>query len=188
MSKSQKKIAVLFSGEGTNFAYLTEHLPRQGIAIVAALTNNPDAGGIAIAHLHDIPLEVVDHRMYASREAFDAEMVARLESYEADLVVLAGFMRIVTPVFVHAVRAINLHPSLLPRHKGTHAIERSYNDPHDEGGVSIHWVSNELDGGTIIRQASITKAHLSLEAYRDQIRTLEKQTLLQAIIDLLMPQ
>ena len=178
---SMKKIAVLFSGAGTNFAYLAAHLPSRNIAIAAALTNNPAAGGIAVAHEHGIPLEVVDHRDFASREAFDADVVARLQKYDVALVVLAGFMRILTPVFTGAVRAINLHPSLLPRHKGLHAIERSWEDPHEEGGVSVHWVSSELDGGTIILQRTLRKTGLDFPSYRDRIRRIEKEALLSAV-------
>ena len=94
-------------------------------------------------------------------------------------------MRIVTPVFTEQIRAINLHPSLLPRHKGLHAIERSYADSYDEGGVSIHWVSSELDGGKIILQKRVEKKTLSLEAYTATIRQIEKQTLLEAVIQIL---
>ncbi len=180
-----KNIAVLFSGQGTNFAYLTEHLPVYGIRIVVALTNNPEAGGADVARTHDIPLEVVDHRNFTDREAFDAEVVQRLKHYAPDLTVLAGFMRIVTPVFTEQIQAINLHPSLLPRHKGLHAIERSYADPHAEGGVSIHWVSSELDGGKIILQKRVEKKTLSLEAYTATIRQIEKQALLEAMIQIL---
>ncbi len=180
-----KSVAILFSGQGSNFAYLAEHLPAYGIRIAAALTNNPEAGGIAVARTHDIPLEVVDHRNFIDREAFDAEMVRRMEQYAPDLTVLAGFMRIVTPVFTEQIRAINLHPSLLPRHKGLHAIERSYADSYDEGGVSIHWVSSELDGGKIILQKRVEKKTLSLEAYTATIRQIEKQTLLEAVIQIL---
>ena len=180
-----KRIAVLFSGEGSNFSYLAEHLPLHGIAIAVALTNNPDAGGIAVARKHHIPLEIVDHRMFESREAFDAEVVQRLKRYDADLTVLAGFMRIVTPVFTEQIRAINLHPSLLPRHKGLDAIRKSWEDGYDEGGVSIHRVSSELDGGEMLLQKRIDKRELSLEAYTQKIRTLEKEALLEAILNIL---
>ena len=180
-----KTVAVLFSGQGTNFAYLAEHLPAHGIRIAVALTNNPDAGGIAVARAHGIGLEVVDHRDFVDREAFDTSVVARLQRYKPDLTILAGFMRIVTPVFTEQIRAINLHPSLLPRHKGLHAIERSYADPHDKGGVSVHWVSSELDGGEVIMQKHVAKKNLSLEAYTTTIRQIEKQALCEAVIHLL---
>ena len=176
-----KRIAVLFSGAGSNFAYLAEHLDPARFAIVAALTNNPDAGGIAVAHRHDIPLEIVPSAAYPDREAFDAEVVARLERYRPDLVVLAGFMRILTPIFTDRIRAINLHPSLLPRHKGLEAIRRSWEDGHEEGGVSVHWVTSELDGGEIILQRTIAKAGMDFESYDRTIRRIEKEALLEGI-------
>ncbi len=180
-----RSVAILFSGQGTNFAYLAEHLPAHGIRIAVALTNNPDAGGVAVARQYGIPLEIVNHREYLDREAFDAEVVARLQSYDPGLTVLAGFMRIVTPVFTEQIRAINLHPSLLPRHKGLHAIERSYADSYGEGGVSVHWVSSELDGGEVILQKRVVKKTLSLEAYTATIRQIEKEALLEAVIQVL---
>jgi phosphoribosylglycinamide formyltransferase-1 len=119
--------------------------------------------------------------LYESREEFDSKVVETLSGYELDLVVLAGFMRILTPIFTNAFRAINLHPSLLPRHKGLHAIQRSYSDEHGDGGVSVHWVSSQLDSGEIILQKSISKSNLSLEEYTNQIKTIEKQALLEAL-------
>jgi phosphoribosylglycinamide formyltransferase-1 len=90
-------------------------------------------------------------------------------------------MRILTPVFTEAVRAINLHPSLLPRHKGLHAIEKSYNDTFSTGGVSVHWVSSELDGGEIILQKEVAKEGLDFESYDKKIRKIEKAALTEAI-------
>jgi len=176
-----KKIAILFSGKGTNFAYIVKHLHRKEYEVVVAVTNNPHAEGIAIAKEANIPLEIVDPKDYESREAFDAAVVEKLKRYAPDLTVLAGFMRILTPVFTEQIRAINLHPSLLPRHKGLRAIEKSYADEHAEGGVSVHFVSAELDGGEIILQKSIAKAGLDLEAYDRKIRTIEKEALTEAI-------
>jgi len=181
-----KNIAVLFSGAGSNFAYLAEHLPHYDIEITVALTNNPQAGGIEVAKRYGIPLEIVDHRNFESREAFDAEVVARLKSYRVDLTVLAGFMRILTPVFTESIRAINLHPSLLPRHKGLHAIEKSWEDEHTEGGVTVHWVSSELDGGEVILQYELEKEGFeSYEEYHDAIRRIEKEALAEAIVEVL---
>ncbi len=181
-----KKIAVLFSGKGSNFAYLAEHLPRLGIEISVALTNNPQAGGIEVAKRYAIPLEVVDHRNFKSREAFDTEVIACLKGYGVDLTVLAGFMRILTPVFTERVKAINLHPSLLPRHRGLHAIEKSWKDEHPEGGVTVHWVSSELDGGEVIVQYELEKEGFeTFEEYDETIRRIEKEALLEGICDVL---
>ena len=183
--QTRKKIAVLFSGTGSNFAHIVAHLHQQSVDVVVALTNNPDAKGIEVAHAAAIPLEVVDSKGYSSREAFDRVVVERLEGYGADLTILAGFMRILTPHFTSQIKSINLHPSLLPRHKGLHAIERSYEDPHPEGGVSVHWVTSELDGGEVILQKSISKEGLSFERYDQTIRTIEKIALQEAITQLL---
>jgi len=180
-----KKIVVLFSGAGSNLAYLAEHLPAEGITIAAAVTNNPEAGGIAVARAHGIPLEVLDHRTFPDREAFDNALAEAVASYRPDLVVLAGYMRILTPAFTDRFRAINLHPSLLPRHKGLDAIRRSWEDEHPEGGVSVHRVTGELDGGAIILQCVVPKAGLDAAAYEQRIRRLEKTVLTEAVVQVL---
>jgi phosphoribosylglycinamide formyltransferase-1 len=176
-----KKIAILFSGKGTNFAHIVKNLHGKVCEVAVAVTNNPDAEGIQIAKAAGIPLEIIDSKAYESREAFDAVVVEKLKGHAPDLTVLAGFMRILTPVFTEEIRAINLHPSLLPRHKGLHAIEKSYADRYAEGGVTVHFVSSELDGGEIILQKRIVKKGLDLEAYDRKIRTIEKEALTEAI-------
>ena len=181
MKKILPKIAILFSGVGSNMAYILEHMHNRELEVVMALTNNPDAGGIGIAKSFDIPLEIVDSSSFASRESFDEAVVARLQKYKPDLVVLAGFMRILTPVFTDQIKAVNLHPSLLPRHKGLKAIERSYADSFPNGGVTIHWVSSDLDGGEIILQREIDKAGLSISEYDKKIRIVEKAALADGI-------
>ena len=180
-----KRIAILFSGKGTNFAHIVKTLHHKECEIVFALTNNPKAEGIAIAQEHGIPYGVVEPKNFDSREAYDAVVVETLKRYQPDLSVLAGFMRILTPVFTDNIKAINLHPSLLPRHKGLNAIEKSYEDTHAEGGVSVHYVSSELDGGEVILQKSVAKKGLDFDAYDVQIRAVEKVALTQAIIQVL---
>ena len=176
-----KKIAVLFSGKGSNFAHIVKTLHQQEFEVVIALTNNPTAKGIEVAKAASIPLEIIDPKAYASREIFDAVVVERLQQYDPDLTILAGFMRILTPVFTEQIKSINLHPSLLPRHKGLKAIERSYEDEFLEGGVSIHYVSSELDGGEVILQREVSKEGLSFEAYDEKVRSIEKEALVEAI-------
>jgi phosphoribosylglycinamide formyltransferase-1 len=180
-----KKIAVLFSGKGTNFAHIVNTLHLNGVEVSVALTNNPCAEGIEIARKAGISLEIVDSNRYESREDFDTAVVEKLKIYQPDLTVLAGFMRILTPVFTEQIRAINLHPSLLPRHKGLHAIEKSFEDEHAEGGVSVHWVTSELDGGEIIVQKPILKKGLNFETYHDTVRKVEKEALVEAIMHVL---
>jgi phosphoribosylglycinamide formyltransferase-1 len=180
-----KRVAVLFSGTGSNFAHIVKRLHQKECEVVFALTNNPDAGGITVAQEYQIPYGVIEPKNFESREAYDAMVVETLKRYTPDLTVLAGFMRILTPVFTEQVKAINLHPSLLPRHKGLNGIERSFEDQFPEGGVSVHYVSSELDGGELILQKSILKEGLDLEVYRAKIRALEKEALEEAILKVL---
>jgi phosphoribosylglycinamide formyltransferase-1 len=177
-----KRIVVLFSGAGSNLAYILKHLHGKELEVAAAITNNPDAGGVAIAESYGVPVEVVDHRQFPERESFDRELVRRIEKYAPDLTVLAGFMRILTPAFTEKVRAINLHPSLLPRHRGLNAIRESWEDEHAEGGVTVHWVDDRLDGGEPILQYELEKEGFeSLEEYDEAIRRIEKEALAEAI-------
>ena len=176
-----RRIAVLFSGTGTNLKYILEHLHGKEVEVVVALTNRPDAGGIAFAQEYNIPLEIIDSTAFKNREDFDREVVHALHYYKPDLTVLAGFMRILTSEFTDNVKSINLHPSLLPLHKGLMAIERSYEDENEEGGVSVHWVTSELDGGEIILQKEIQKESKSFEQYESEIKAIEKEALVEAI-------
>ena len=180
-----KKIAVLFSGKGSNFAHIVKHLQTSDIDVVLALTNNPDAEGIVIAKKHAIPLKIIDPSAYQSREDFDHAVVKTLKTYNPDLTVLAGFMRILTPVFTEQIKSVNLHPSLLPRHKGLNAIEKSYEDAYPTGGVSVHYVSSELDGGEILLQKEVSKHGLTFAEYDKKIRSVEKEVLIESIYKVL---
>ncbi len=181
-----KKIVALFSGEGTNLANLIEKIHTKHALITCAITNNPNAGGIAKARNAGIPVEILDHRAYDSREAYDTALVEAIGQYTPDLVVLCGFMRILTPVFTTNIRAINLHPSLLPAFKGSRAIERCFESDEPLGGVSVHWVSDELDGGAIILQKSFTKnSSDTLEEFSAKIHEIEYEILPQGIISIL---
>jgi phosphoribosylglycinamide formyltransferase-1 len=181
-----KKIVILFSGNGTNLLNLIEKLHHKECDIVAAITNRPDAGGIAKAEAHGIPVEIIDHTFFNSREAFDTELVKRIDAYAPDLVVMAGFMRIVTSVFTDNVRAINLHPSLLPLFKGANAIVESFESSEPRGGVSVHWVSGSLDGGEVIAQQAVEKrTDETLESFTEKIHALEYELLPTTIVRLL---
>lgn len=181
-----KKIVALFSGEGTNLANLIEKIHLKHACLVCAITNNPEAGGIAKARAAHIPIEILDHRDYESREAYDAALVDLIREYNPDLVVLCGFMRILTSVFTSQVRAINLHPSLLPAYKGARAIERSFESDESVCGVSVHWVSEELDAGEIILQKSFTKNPKdTLEQFSAKIREIEHEILPLSVIKIL---
>jgi len=177
-----KKIAVLFSGTGTNLQYILENLHNKEVEVVVALTNKADAGGIVFAQEHNVPLEIIASKNFESREAFDEEIVHVLHYYKPDLTVLAGFMRILTPTFTEQVTAINLHPSLLPLHKGLMAIERSYDDENENGGVTVHWVTSELDGGGVILQKEIQKESKSFDEYERAIKAIEKVALAEGVM------
>jgi len=180
-----KKIAILFSGSGTNLKYILENLHNKKLKVVLALTNNPNAGGIEYAKEYNIPLIIEDSKAYKSREEFDKQVVKHIKSYSPDLTVLAGFMRILTPEFTSNIKSINLHPSLLPRHKGLNAIKRSYEDSYKEGGVTVHYVTSELDGGEIILQKRVEKDNLTFEEYNKKIRTIEKLALCEGVLKVL---
>ncbi|WP_353661481.1 phosphoribosylglycinamide formyltransferase [Hydrogenimonas sp. SS33] len=183
-------VAVLFSGEGTNLENLIRrfHEKRFGDRVVriAALTNRPEAGGIARAEKYGIKPVIVDHREFATREAFDAELVERLEAMQPDLVVMAGFMRILTPLFTSRIEAINLHPSLLPLFKGARAIEESFRSGMKVGGVTVHRVTAELDGGDILAQRCVPiEEGDTLASFEERIHAAEYELLPAVIADLL---
>jgi phosphoribosylglycinamide formyltransferase-1 len=156
------------------------------IDVVATVTNNAEAKGIEKLRPYDIPVNIIDHTAYDSREEFDTDVVNRIDFYKPDLVVLAGFMRILTPVFTQNIKSINLHPSMLPLFKGAKAIEQSYEHPDQPAGISVHWVSEELDGGSVIAQKELHRIEgESFESFKNRIHLLEYELLPQTVIDIL---
>ena len=186
-----KKIAVLFSGSGSNLEAILERLHGKvfgeiKIEVALTLTNKANAGGIAKAAKYGLKSVVIEHVNFTSREEFDAAVVEEIKHANVDLTVLAGFMRILTPVFTRQIRAINLHPSLLPLFKGAHAIKESFESDMKVGGVSVHWVSEELDGGKIIAQRAFEKsARMSLEEFEAKIHAIEHEILPETIVQIL---
>ena len=179
-----KKIVVLFSGKGTNLENIAKKLAGT-IEVAKAITNNPAAEGIARAKRLGIPVQILDHTKYASREEFDKDLVAAIEKAQPDLVVLAGFMRILTPIFTEQIKnAINIHPSLLPLFKGAKAIERSYHSGMKVAGVTVHWVREELDSGEIIEQACFHRDNESLAEFEAKIHALEYEIYPRVIEDI----
>ena len=146
--------------------------PHQ-VEVVAVMTNKPDANGIAKAKDLGVEVLVLDHRDYERRELFDGALVKKIEGLDVDLVVLAGFMRILTPLFTDHVKAINIHPSLLPKFKGANALERSYHDSDDIVGVSTHMVVSEVDGGELVMQKSFDKSGMDFESFKEKIHACE---------------
>jgi len=154
-----KKIVILISGRGSNMqAVLEARLPA---TIAAVISNEPKAAGIATAHQHGVATRVVDHRAHADRAAFDAALVGEIDKFKPDLVVLAGFMRILTNEFVNHYhgRLINIHPSLLPAFTGLHTHRRALEAGVRIHGCSVHFVTPQLDQGPIIIQAAVPVRH-----------------------------
>jgi len=158
-----KKIVILISGGGSNMAAIVRAAQREGwrerhgAEVTAVISNRPDAGGLAFAREHRIATEVVDHKPFASREAFDAELAAVVDRHQPALVVLAGFMRILTPDFVQRYegRLLNIHPSLLPAFPGLHTHQRAIEMGCRFSGATVHQVTAELDFGPILEQAVV---------------------------------
>jgi len=152
---TRKRIAVLISGRGSNLGALLRN--ELGGDVVVVGSNKASAGGLDIARDAGIATFAISHKDYATREDFDAALVAALNDHAPDLVVLAGFMRILTPVFVNAFagRLINIHPSLLPSFAGLDTHERALADGVKLHGCSVHFVTPELDRGPIIVQAAV---------------------------------
>lgn len=150
-----RRLVVLISGRGSNMeALLKASLPAR---IVAVISNRADAAGLAIAARHDVPTRVIEHREFASRDAFDAALAEAVDAYEPDYVLLAGFMRILSAAFVarFAGRLINIHPSLLPAFPGLHTHARALAEGVKVHGCTVHFVTPALDHGPIIVQAGV---------------------------------
>lgn len=150
-------VVVLISGGGTNLQALIDTAPRRGFRIAGVISNRPAVKGLARAAAAGIATRVVDHTAHPDRAGFDAALAAAIDAFAPDLVVLAGFMRILTPAFVDRYRGrmINIHPSLLPAFQGLHTHRRALEAGVAEHGASVHFVTAELDGGPVIAQARI---------------------------------
>jgi len=154
-----KNIVILISGRGSNMEAIVQACANEGwnARIAAVLSNRPGAAGLAFAKARGIATGVVDHKAHADREAFDDAMAAAIDAHQPDLVVLAGFMRILTPGFVnrYAGRLLNIHPSLLPAFPGLHTHQRAIDMGCKLAGATVHLVTAELDHGPIVAQAVV---------------------------------
>lgn len=150
-------VVVLISGAGSNLGALIAAQPRWPYRIVAVISNEAQARGLERAWDAGIPTAVLDHRAYPDRPTYDQALAASIDGYAPGLVVLAGFMRILTPAFVahFSGRLLNIHPSLLPRFRGLHTHRRVLEAGETEHGASVHFVTAELDGGPVILQARV---------------------------------
>ena len=153
------RVGVLISGRGSNMAALVEaaRAADYPAEITCVVSNRAAAKGLGYAAARGIATKVIDHKAFASREAFDAALDEFLQSHKLDLIACAGFMRVMTPTLIAAWqgRVINIHPSLLPAYKGLHTHERALADGAKIHGCTVHFVTNELDDGPIILQAEV---------------------------------
>lgn len=153
------KLGVLISGSGSNLQSVIDHIEKGalGARIAMVVSNRPDAYGLARAQKHHIPSAVINHRDFENREDFDREMLHILQDAGVELVVLAGFMRILTPVFLRAFpdRIINIHPALLPSFPGTHVQQKALDYGVRFSGCTVHFVDEGVDTGPIIIQAVV---------------------------------
>ncbi len=154
-----KNLVILISGRGSNMQAIVQACAREawGARVAAVISNRPHAAGLAWAQSQGVPTVVVNHQAYASREVFDQALGDTLQGYEPDWVVLAGFMRILTPTFVQRFegRLINIHPSLLPAFAGLHTHARALQAGCQMAGATVHFVTADLDHGPIIAQAVV---------------------------------
>ncbi|MDF1780135.1 MAG: phosphoribosylglycinamide formyltransferase [Alcanivoracaceae bacterium] len=153
------RLVVLISGSGTNLQAILDAIQdgQLNASVALVLSNKAGVAGLDRAHAAGIPTAVIEHKRFPDREQFDRAMIEAIDPYDPETVVLAGFMRILSDVFVHHYRGklINIHPSLLPRYPGLHTHQRAIDAGDTQHGCSIHFVTEELDGGPVIAQAVV---------------------------------
>ena len=177
---STKNIVVLISGGGTNLQAIIDACKSENYPgnVVGVISNKADAYGLTRAENAGIAHGVLSHKDFDCRENYAQALIKKIDSYQADVIVLAGFMRILTPDFVqhYQGKLINIHPSLLPKYQGLHTHQRAIDAGDKEHGVSIHYVTEELDGGPVILQAKVpifdgdTAEELALRVHEQEHR------------------
>lgn len=157
MHNNHRSIVVLISGNGSNLQALMDFSSAGNYRVRGVISNEPDAYGLQLAKQSNIPTRVVNHKLYTSRNLFDQALSQAINEYEPGLIVLAGFMRILGADFVkrYQGKILNIHPSLLPNYPGTNTHQRVLDAGEKMHGVSVHFVTEELDGGPVIAQESI---------------------------------
>ena len=174
MAANSCSIVVLISGNGSNLQALIDQADIHGYRVGGVVCNNPAACGLQRAARAGIPAAIVEHGNYPDRESFDKALLASIDRFSPDLIVLAGFMRILGPSFVRkqAGKILNIHPSLLPEYPGLHTHRRVLEAGDTKHGVSIHFVNEQLDGGPVIARSRIavregdTEDSLTARVYR----------------------
>lgn len=156
---TKARIVILISGSGSNMAAIADALKEQKVdaEIVAVISNKEEVAGLQKAQDRDLHTEVLNHKNFASRQAYDMALIELINRFQADLIVLAGFMRVLSPAFVQYFpdRILNIHPSLLPKYQGLHTHQRVLDENDKEHGVTVHFVNENLDDGPNVIQALI---------------------------------
>ena len=156
---SPLRLGVLISGSGSNLQAIIDAIEQNNLhaQVRIVISNKPDAYGLTRAQSHGLPIAIISHKDFTSREAFEAELLHTLTSYDVELVVLAGFMRLLSPFFIRAYRhrILNIHPALLPAFPGTHAQRQAVERGVRIAGATVHFVDEETDHGPIIIQAAV---------------------------------
>lgn len=173
-----KNIVVLISGNGSNLQAMIDACENGSIEgkVSAVFSNKADAYGLERAKRSGIDARTVSHKDFESREAFDLALMGKIDQYQPDLIILAGYMRILSEEFVrhYMGKMINIHPSLLPKYPGLHTHQRAIDAGDEEHGTSVHFVTEELDGGPVILQAKVPVfENDSAETLAERIQTQE---------------
>jgi phosphoribosylglycinamide formyltransferase-1 len=178
-----KNLVILISGTGSNMQAIAD-AAIPGVRIAAVISNRPDAAGLALAKARGIETRVVDHKAFADRETFDAALRDQIDSFSPDLLVLAGFMRILTEKFTrhYQDRMLNIHPSLLPAFSGLNTHQRAIDAGCKLAGCTVHFVTAELDHGPIVIQGAVAiQDNDNADMLSRRVRILEHQIYPQAI-------
>jgi len=176
-------IVVLFSGRGSNLQALIQR--SSSFRIVGSICNRPKAAGVAVSHQHNIPCVVIDHQEFEDRATFETAVSQQIDHWQPELIVLAGFMRILNPTFTRQYlgRMINIHPSLLPKYPGLNTHQRALDNQDQEHGASIHLVTPDLDAGPIIAQTrfKLSSKHNTAQALAEHLLPMEHQLLVSTV-------
>ena len=170
------KAVILISGNGSNLQSIIDNADRIDLQISCVISNNKNAFGLKRAESSKLQTAIIDPGLYNSKEAFDRDLISIIQKHGAELIVLAGYMRVLTPLFVshYFGKILNIHPSLLPKFPGLNTHQRALDASEKVHGVSIHFVTKELDGGPLICQESViidnldTKETLSMKVLKKE--------------------
>ena len=159
------KAVILISGNGSNLQSIIDNADRIDLQISCVISNNKNAFGLKRAESSKLRTAIIDPELYNSKEAFDRELISIIQQHGVELIVLAGYMRVLTPLFVshYFGKILNIHPSLLPKFPGLNTHQRAIDASETAHGVSVHFVTKELDGGPIINQESVIIDNLDTE-------------------------